>query len=61
METYYTFKRSARNWKEFAEAEKVIVSEGLSYQEAKDECKQFNDNLTDAEQEAGTKLEFTAE
>lgn len=59
MKTYYTFTRSARNWLEFASAEKATRTEGLTYEEAREECQQFNANLTEAEQEAGTKLEFT--
>jgi len=61
MPTYYTFKRSCRNWREFASAEKETVETGLSYTEAREACQQFNANLTEAEQEAGTKLEFTEE
>lgn len=54
-----TFKRSCRNWEEFASAEKIIQETGLTYQEAKEACRQFNDNLTEKEIEVGTKLEFT--
>ena len=61
MPTYYTFKRSCRNWREFAQAEKITVETGLTYEEARAACKDFNDNLIEAEQEAGTKLEFTEE
>lgn len=59
--TYYTFKRSCRNWQEFASAEKETMETGLTYEEAREACSQFNDNLTEAEQDAGTKLEFTVE
>ena len=61
MKLYYTFKRSARNWREFAEAEKITQETGLTFTEAREACLQFNSNLTEAEQEAGTKLEFTEE
>lgn len=59
--TYYTFTRSCRNWREFASAEKVTVTEGLTYEEARAECAEFNSNLTEAQKEAGTKMEFTEE
>ena len=58
---YETFKRSARNWTEFAQAEKTVVETGLTYSEAQDACRDFNDNRTDEEKAQGTKLEFTAE
>lgn len=61
MKTYYTFVRSCRNWKEFASAEKVTQETGLSYEEAREACQQFNANLTESEVEAGTKMEFTEE
>jgi len=61
MTTYYTFKRSCRNWEEFATVEKETVETGLTYDEAREACLDFNSNLTDAEKKAGTKLEFTEE
>lgn len=61
MPTYYTFKRSARNFEEFASAKKQTVDTGLSFKEAREACQKFNSNRTDAEIEAGTKLEFTKE
>jgi hypothetical protein len=59
--TYKTFLRSARNFEEFACAEKIEQSTGLSYEEARAECGQFNDNRSEAEIEAGTKMEFIRE
>lgn len=59
--TYYTFKRSCRNWREFAEAEKITQETGLTEAEAREACRDFNANLTEAEKEAGTRLEFTSE
>lgn len=59
MKTYYTFKRSCKNWQEFASAEKITVTTGLSYDEAREECKEYNDNLSEADIENGTKMEFT--
>lgn len=55
---YTTFKRSCRNWSEFASAEKIIVDTDLTFEEARDACKDFNQNLTEEEIERGTKLEF---
>lgn len=57
---YTTFLRSCRNWAEFASAEKVIQDEGLTYEEARAACGEFNDNRNEREIEAGTKMEFTA-
>ena len=61
MKTYRTFKRSATNFEEFASAPKIEVDSGLSYEEARAACAEFNDNRTDDEIAKGTKLEFTAE
>lgn len=61
MPTYKTFKRSARNWEELSTAKKITVDTGLSLKEAREACKEFNDNRTEQEIEAGTKLEFTEE
>ena len=58
---YRTFKRSCNNWAEFASAEKIEIETGLTYAEARERCKEFNDNRTEAEKEAGTKLEFEEE
>ena len=59
--TYYTFLRSCRNWREFAEAEKITQDTGLSYDEAREACQDFNANRSERQIEAGTKMEFTAE
>jgi len=58
---YRTFVRSARNWKEFAEAEKVEQDTGLTFAEARAACNEFNNNRTEAEIDAGTKMEFEEE
>jgi len=58
---YVTFLRSARNFDEFSKAEKIVQERDLTYSEAREACEQYNANLTEAEQEAGTKLEFTEE
>ena len=61
MTTYKTFKRSCRSWEEFASARKITVDTRLSYDEARDACREYNDNRTKAQIEAGTKMEFTKE
>lgn len=58
---YRTFKRSARNFTEFANAEKIEVDAGLTISEARLACQEFNDNRTESEIDAGTKLEFEEE
>jgi len=56
--SYYTFKRSATNFEEFATARKIHDQGGLTRDEARERCKEFNDNRTAAQIQAGTKLEF---
>jgi hypothetical protein len=58
---YRTFLRSCTNWTEFANSPKVTQETGLTLAEARERCKDFNDNLTDEEKEKGTKLEFDEE
>jgi len=58
---YRTFLRTCKNWNEFANNPKVEQETGLTYQEAREACKNYNDNRTEEEQENGTKLEFEAE
>ncbi len=61
MTTYRTFKRSCRNWSEFASATKHYQEDGLTLEEAREQCCNFNDNRTPQEIENGTKLEFERE
>lgn len=61
MQTYRTFKRSCRNWREFASARKITESRGLSYERAREECEQFNKNRTPAQVRRGTRMEFESE
>jgi hypothetical protein len=58
---YKTFKRSCTGWKSFAAARKITQSTGLTYEQARQECEQFNNNRTPAQIRKGTKLEFTTE
>jgi hypothetical protein len=61
MTTYRTFKRSCRNWQEFATARKITVSTGLTYEEAREECREYNENRTSQQISKGTKMEFDSE
>lgn len=56
---YTTFLRSARNFREFASAPKIIQETDLTYSEARDKCAEFKKNRTESQIEAGTLLEFT--
>lgn len=61
MNAYKTFKRSCINWKTFARARKITVDTGLTYEQARQQCEEFNANLTPAQKRKGTRLEFTAQ
>ena len=61
LKTYRTFKRSARNFDEFARARKITVDRRLSYSEARRACQEFNADLTPAQECRGLKMEFEAE
>ena len=54
---YTVFTRSAR---EFAKARKITVRKGLTIEEARRMCANFNDNRTTAQVRRGTKMEFTS-
>ncbi len=56
---YVTFLRSARNFREFATAEKIVQETDLTIDEARAACQNFNNNRSEAEIEAGTKMEFS--
>jgi hypothetical protein len=57
---YTVFTRSARNFDEFAKARKITVRKGLTIEEARRMCANFNDNRTVAQVRRGTKMEFTS-
>ena len=61
MPTYKTFIRSATNWKQFASARKITQDTGLTYDEAKQRCEEYNAHLTSRQRRKGTKMEFTQE
>lgn len=59
--TYKTFMRSATSFASFAKARKRTVDKGLTYDEARRACENYNKNRTPAEVQAGTKMEFMAQ
>lgn len=59
--SYRTFKRSCKDWKSFASARKITEETGLTYEEAREQCKEFNSNLSSAQKRNGTKMEFEEE
>ena len=61
MDKYTTFIRTCNNWREFANAPKIIQDTGLTQSEAREACREFNANLTDDQQADGTKMEFTTD
>ena len=61
MTTYKTFIRSCTNWQQFARARKITQERGLTYDQARDRCQQYNDNRNARQIRKGTKLEFTEE
>lgn len=56
--SYRTFKRSAKNWREFSSARKITYDTGLTWEEALRQCEKFNANLTPAQRRKGTRMEF---
>ena len=61
MTHYRTFTRSCKNWEEFARARKHTVQTGLTLEQAREMCTEFNDNRNSQQINAGTKMEFTQE
>lgn len=61
MKTYRTFKRSARNFREFSSRRKRTVDRGLTYDEARRACENYNKGRTASEKSRGTMMEFEAE
>jgi len=57
---YRVFKRSARNWREFASARKYTVRTRLTHAEALRMCDALNAELTAPQIKRGTKYEFTS-
>jgi hypothetical protein len=62
MPTFYkTFKRSATSFRQFGSARKVTVETGLTYDQARERCREYKENRTPAQIRKGTMLEFTAQ
>lgn len=57
---YQTFKRSATNWEQFGRGRKITVDTHLSIEQAREQCKAFNDSRTRSQIRRGTFLEFEA-
>lgn len=61
MTKYHVFKRRARNWEEFSTVRKITIRRGLTYDEARRMCAEYNDNQNQTQIRNGTKMEFEAE
>lgn len=61
MDTYRTFIRSCNNFEQFARARKITQERGLSLEQARERCRQYNDNLNSRQRAKGTRMEFTRE
>ncbi len=61
MPTYKTFLRSCTNWQQFGRARKLNQGRGLSYEQARRACQEYNRNRTARQVARGTKMEFTQE
>ena len=58
LSDYVVFRRSATCWVSFASANKTVVRKGLTREEARRICDQFNSNRTPGQVRRGTKFEF---
>jgi hypothetical protein len=60
--TYYkTFIRSCVNWEQFAKSRKMTQETGLSYEQAKQRCEDYNKKRNSRQIRKGTMMEFTAQ
>ena len=60
--TYYkTFIRSCANWQQFAKARKMTQETGLTYDQARERCREYNDARNSCQTRKGTMMEFTAQ
>ena len=57
---YIVFSRAARNWAEFSSANKRVVRKGMTLEEARAFCSDFNDKRTEGQKRRGVKYEFCA-
>ena len=58
---YRTFKRSCTSLREFASARKITEDTGLTYEQARERCEEFNNNRTPRQVHKGTKMEFESQ
>lgn len=58
---YYVFKRSCKSFEDMVSARKIKLVGGLTHEEARQYCKEWNDNRTEAHKRNGTKAEFAGE
>jgi len=61
MTFYKTFIRSCTNWTTFAKGRKTTVNTGQTYDQAREQCKTYNDNRIARQIRKGTMMEFTAQ
>ncbi len=59
MNHYTVFSRSCTDWKSFASAKKKTVYTGLTEDEARAVCQEYNKNRTQAQMRKGIKYEYT--
>jgi hypothetical protein len=55
---YRTFKRSVNNWTEFGKKRKMTEETGLTLEQARKRCEDYNNNRTPAQKRKGTMMEF---
>lgn len=60
--TYYrTFKRTCKSFRQYAVARKITEETGLTYGQAQERCREYNEGRTRAQIRRGTMLEFEAQ
>lgn len=59
--TYLVFRRTCRNWEQFAHARKFVQARGLTYEQARQMCEDYNNSRNSTQIRKGTKFEFTNE
>lgn len=58
MTEYIVFSRAATNWEQFSSANKRVIRKGLTREEARSMCKEFNDNRSQVQRKRGIAYEF---
>lgn len=59
--SYYVFKRSANSFEEMVRAKKITLRKGLTYEEARKFCQEWNKERNESQIRNGTKAEFERE